>query len=352
MSPTRHDDDEPRDARAEMAAVIVHQLRNRMSRVLFGLEAIVAGSAHVPQLSPAANRLRRGIDDLTATFDQLIELARVLSGTSVVRAERLNLVGLVEGCIERKRSLFRALEHALEVDLPTEALWVDADRLAMELAVENLLTNAAKFTPQRGHVQVGVALAGDLAEVRVSDDGVGIERERLAHLFEGRPAPGGREEGRPRGISAGLLLVHRVAQLHGGDAMIDSAGPGRGTAARLLVPCVAQPARAPQRVPRALIVHGEAAVTASLLRSWGYQVTSEREDNAAMALLPSFAPELIVVGPRGAVHDSLLAERLRAATPARLVLLGGDPRTPGFDRTVPMPIDVDLLHAAVLGIER
>jgi signal transduction histidine kinase len=112
----------------------------------------------------------------------------------------------------------------MDIDPDLEPVSGDAERL--RLVVWHLLSNAVKFTPVGGHVDVSVSRAGDAAAVVVRDTGVGISPAVLPHLFTRTPPAGGVQE--TRGLGLGLPLVRQIVELHGGTVSGESEGPSPG----------------------------------------------------------------------------------------------------------------------------
>ena len=121
-----------------------------------------------------------------------------------------------------------------------DSIYVEADRLRLTQVFMNLLNNAAKYTPDPGHVWLNVEQAGDTVVIRVKDTGVGIAAESLPHVFElfyqvDRSFT--RSEG---GLGLGLTLVHRLVELHGGKVEVRSEGMNRGSEFTVQLPVTAQ----------------------------------------------------------------------------------------------------------------
>jgi len=202
-------------------------------------------------------------------------------------------------------------KHELTVIMSQDAIYLDADRVRLTQVVMNLLNNAAKYTPDPGHIWLNVERAGDTVEVRVKDTGVGIAAENLPHLFElfyqvDRSFT--RSEG---GLGLGLTLVHRLVELHGGKVEVRSAGLNRGSEFIVQLPVLPYPSKrtAQQQlqnnddmVPllsRRILVADDfpqsAETLARLLRQEGNEVEVAQDGIEAVESAARFLPDVVVL---------------------------------------------------------
>jgi CheY-like chemotaxis protein len=124
----------------------------------------------------------------------------------------------------------------LVLDLPGEEVWIEGDGTRMGQVVVNLVNNAAKFTPPKGNISVGVTVVEEEAEICVRDDGPGIPADLLPHIFEpfiqGRQSLA-RSDG---GLGLGLSLVYNIVLLHGGSVCAEPNPDGQGVAFKVRLP--------------------------------------------------------------------------------------------------------------------
>ncbi len=224
--------------KTEFLAVLSHELRNPLAPIrnsLYLLDRAPPGSPHAVR---AKDVVQRQTAHLTRLVDDLLDVTRVSRGKIDLKPERIDIREVVRRVCEDHRTFFESSEVDLRLDLPAWPVWIDADVTRIAQVIGNLLQNAAKFTPARGQVTVGVE-NGTKALVRVRDNGVGIEQDLLGRLFEPFVQA---DRGLARtagGLGLGLALARSLVELHGGTVSARSEGGGRG--AEFLI-------RAPARV--------------------------------------------------------------------------------------------------------
>ncbi len=214
-------------AKDEFLAMLAHELRNPLAPIAVALLRRLG--APEPRLQAVRDMIDRPVTDTARILDDLLDVSRVTRGKIALLPLRLDLRDVVRQAVEANRPLMEQNAHRLHVRLEPEPLWVEGDETRLAQVVGNLLTNAAKFTPSGGTVEVNVTATGDRAEVRVRDTGVGLVPEaldRIFDLFSQEDAPLDRQQGR---LGLGLTLVKRLVELHGGTVEARSAGRGCGS---------------------------------------------------------------------------------------------------------------------------
>jgi CheY-like chemotaxis protein len=142
----------------------------------------------------------------------------------------------VRHAIEIAGPLLEERMHAFRVDVPPEGLTVSADPLRLAQVIANLLTNAAKYTPERGSISISAQREGGEAVVRVADDGIGMGPDLLPHVFDLFVQGTRTVDRRDGGLGVGLSLVRKLVALHGGSVRAHSAGPGQGSEFEVRLP--------------------------------------------------------------------------------------------------------------------
>src|ERR1700675_4906051 len=159
----------------EFLAMLSHELRSPLAPIanavqLLGLQR---GSENVIQ-QQARGIIERQLGQLQHLVDDLLEVSRITTGRVQLRREPVAVSGIVEVAMETVRPLIEQRRHELTVSLPLEPIWLHADAARLEQVLANLLTNAAKYTEEGGHIWLTVEQVGDECVLRVRDTGVGI----------------------------------------------------------------------------------------------------------------------------------------------------------------------------------
>ena len=198
--------------------------------------------------SKPARIIERQVGQLTRLVDDLLEVSRITTGRIQLHQERIAVSGIVERAVETARPLIDQRKHELTVSLPPQPIWLHADAARLEQVVVNLLTNAAKYTDEGGHIWLTVQQEGDEAVLRVRDTGVGIAPELLPRIFDLFTQAERSLDRSQGGLGIGLALVQRLVEMHGGTVEASSA-LGQGSEFVVRLPVVPTPAPQPPSPP-------------------------------------------------------------------------------------------------------
>jgi PAS domain S-box-containing protein len=213
----------------EFLAILVHELRNPLA-VLAAAARTLEKTEHPGDAVPlAVAMVRRQVDHMARLLEDLMNVARVSRGIVHLRLEPVSLPDVIREAIEATRHLIDERQHRLTVQLPEEALYVHGDVVRLNQIVVNLLTNAAKYTPMGGTIEVRVARSRGDAVLAVRDDGMGIANDMLPKIFEMYSRADQLGNGANDGLGIGLALVKGLVELHHGTVEARSAGEGCGS---------------------------------------------------------------------------------------------------------------------------
>jgi PAS domain S-box-containing protein len=290
-------------------AMLAHELRNPMVPIVNGLEILGAQSPD-PGAAFTIERMKRQMRVLVRLVDDLLDVSRIVQGRIELRRQPTTLTDLVKSALETAGPQIHSGGHQIAVSLPEHPVVIDVDPIRMSQVLSNLLVNAAKYSDQPGRIDLGGELHGDLVEIRVRDQGIGIAPELLPRVFE-LFTQADRSLDRSRGgLGVGLTLARRLVELHGGVLTASSEGVGRGSefSIRLpLAPGAEVGAPGPEglkTVPvsgatrRVLVIDDAvdaAESIAALLRLWGHQVRVLHSGAEVVREVESFHPHVVLL---------------------------------------------------------
>jgi two-component system CheB/CheR fusion protein len=291
----------------EFLALLGHELRNPLAPIRNALQILELRGDDPAVAARARAMIDRQATQLTRLVEELLDASRIARGKVRLAVETLNLAELVPTVAGDCRAEVEAAGLALEVSVPPEPVWVRGDRARLAQVAANLLNNAAKFTPEGGHVTVRVGAAGGEAVLCVSDTGIGIEPSILPTLFQAFrqvDADPARTKG---GLGLGLAVVRGLVELHGGRAEVRSDGKGRGATFVVRLPLESDaprpvrsagpPAVAPACSGRVVIVEDGADAAESLrvlLELKGFEVSVARTGPDGLELCKRLRPGAVI----------------------------------------------------------
>jgi PAS domain S-box-containing protein len=324
----------------EFLALLSHELRNPLAPILTAAQLMeLRGDVATPREREV---IIRQVKHLARLVDDLLDVSRIARGKIKLAKRPLELAVIVAQAVEATAPLFEQRRHRLELAVPPEGLLVDADEVRLVQVVSNLLTNAARYTPPGGRVEVTGAREGGEVLLRVRDDGAGIDAELLPQVFE-IFVQGGRGLDRAQGgLGLGLSLVRTLTALHGGTVEAKSEGPGRGSEFTVRLPVAAARAEAARggdgdggrgaagRGQRVLVVDDNrdgGEMIRDLLTHAGFEVQLAGSASQALAVAQGFRPQVAILDIGLPTMDGYaLARELRALmsdAPPVLVALTG-----------------------------
>lgn len=311
----------------EFLATLAHELRNPLAPVRTGLNLLKLAPGG-EQAARVRDMMERQFGHMVRLIDDLLDVARISRGKVTLVREQVTLQDVVASALETSDPLIAAARHTLELRLPEAPVHLFVDPMRLAQVLSNLVSNAAKYTPDGGTITLSAACEPDTVTLQVTDTGVGIPAEMLPRVFEmftqvGQTVP--RAQG---GLGIGLALVQQLVALHGGTVAAESPGPGRGSTFTVTIPRTSdarpQPEVAPHPVtPRPTAHRGQrilvvddnddgAESLAMVLGLTGYEARTANDGPSALALARSFRPELVFldIGLPG-MNGYEVARRLR-----------------------------------------
>ena len=352
----------------EFLAMLAHELRNPLAPIRSAVALLERLDTVDPRVTTIREVVRRQVEHMARLLDDLLDASRVTSGKVTLQRQTVKVSEFVDQAVEMYRGLIDSQRQHLTLDMPVSPMYVDGDLTRLAQIIGNLLHNAAKYTPEGGHIALIARPDRDKVVIRVTDTGSGIAAETLPHIFD-LFAQEERSLSRSQGgLGIGLTVVRAMVDRHGGTVTAKSAGIGAGSEFTVILPRVRKPAeRAKEQAPkpafvpaRILIVDDnvDAGVLLSmLLEMSGYEVKVALDGASALIAFEHERPQIVVcdIG-LPAMNGYEVARRLRQSRatgdpPLMLIALTGyegpEDRqralAAGFDHHVAKPVDFEVL---------
>jgi signal transduction histidine kinase/ActR/RegA family two-component response regulator len=239
-------------AKDQFLATLSHELRTPLTAMLGWVLMLRSGRLTGDEAAGALASIERNTRVQAQLINDLLDVSRIVAGKLTIDKRPVDLRVVVEHALESVRRETDARRHVVTCTIDPEAAWVPGDAVRLEQVVVNLVGNAAKFTPEGGHIDVRLDRYEGLARVRVSDTGQGIEPAMLPHIFESFRQGDSSSTRRHGGLGLGLAIVRRLVALHGGRVEASSAGRGQGATFAVHLPLLAPEARPVPAPPLAL----------------------------------------------------------------------------------------------------
>lgn len=353
----------------EFLATLAHELRNPLAPVRNYVQILRSPRATDADRAAATESIERQVALLVRLVDDLLDVSRISRGKVELRRERVDLGDVVGQALEMSRPFVLASGHSLFVQIPPDGLVLDADPARLAQILSNLLNNAAKYTERGGRIWLACTSTDHEVVISVRDDGIGIQPEIVAHIFDMFWQHEHALERAQGGLGIGLTLVRQLVDLHGGTIEARSEGVGRGSEFVVRLPRQsgrvekAPPLASPPTLPverarvlapkRVLVVddnHDSAASLAILLRLQGHEVRTAHDGIEALEVEEAFRPHLVLLDiglPK--LHGYDVARMLRERRGAHIAISAmtgfGQPddrrrsREAGFDHHLVKPVD-------------
>jgi signal transduction histidine kinase/CheY-like chemotaxis protein len=353
----------------EFLATLAHELRNPLAPLSNAIELWGLVKNSPEQLDELREMMRRQLRQMTRLIDDLLDVSRISRGKISLRTERVDLRILVTTAVDAVKPIIAANNQRLELALPAEPVFVQADATRVSQVIGNVLHNAAKYTPERGEIWVRMTREGASASISIRDTGCGIPPDLLASIFEMFQQVDQTLERAQGGLGIGLTLAKRLVEMHGGSIDAKSDGPGCGSEFVISLPVdssldTSVLARAPiasaSELPhhRILVVddlHESAQTLARMLRAIGQEVATAHDGQAALNYVGESRPEVVFLDiAMPGMNGYEVARRIRALTqiePPVLIALTGygqdddrrRAREAGFDFHLTKPTSIEQL---------
>jgi signal transduction histidine kinase/ActR/RegA family two-component response regulator len=297
---SRHKDD--------FVALLGHEFRNPLAAILNANEVIHKIGNNDPNLQQASDIVTRQAQHLCRMVDDLIDLSRISRGRLDLQKEPVQIRTVVTQALEMTRAQIDRHGHHLSVLIANEPMWIEGDPGRLAQMLSNLLDNAIKYTPDGGRISVVAEPLVDQVCVKVSDNGIGINKDQIDGIFGLYAQLETSGTTASKGLGLGLALVRSLLDLHGGNIKVSSGGPGKGSQFTICLPILsptqgANAKEATKQAPmttyrRILLVEDNADVAETMeqiLATDGHTVCIATGGEMALQKLRSFEPEIVLL---------------------------------------------------------
>jgi signal transduction histidine kinase len=318
----------------EFLAMLAHELRNPLAAMKNAL-ALARRSDAEEHRTWSLDILDRQTSHLVRMIDDLLDVSRITSGKIRLNRRVVEASAILDDAIEASRPMIEGRGHTLEIVIERGRLWLDADPTRLEQVVQNLLSNAAKYTEENG--QLWLRASSQLREVviEVRDAGIGIAPEKLHEIFELFAQEDRSLERSQGGLGIGLTVVKKLVEMHGGSISAASEGIGRGSTFTIRLPAVQAPEsptvgisafqQTANRTVRVLVVDDNtdsSRTLARLLELLGHDVRIAFDEIETIETVRTHRPEVILLDVGHPRLDGFkVASRIREDEAARNAIL-------------------------------
>lgn len=354
----------------EFLCMLAHELRNPLAPLTTATEILGMLTAADPKLPKLHGVMARQVSSLTRLVSDLLDASRVSSGKFALKLQPLYLSEIIESAVETSQPALDNRNQHLSIALPTDPVMLDGDFVRLGQVFSNLLINAAKFTPEGGHIAVSASATPNSVIVSVKDDGIGIAAELQPVVFDLFAQGARTHDSVQGGLGIGLSLVRTIVEMHGGTVEIHSDGLHHGSEFKVLLPVLTAPQPRSSKPlalklrpldPRRILIIGDHDDTHEILKDFlglhGHAVTLAQDGVTGLLLAKRDVYDVIIcdIG-RADIEDYGIIGQLRSHAPDpvhRFIALAchgsqadqARAAAAGFDHYLIKPVDATILSA-------
>jgi signal transduction histidine kinase/CheY-like chemotaxis protein len=364
----RREAEQANETKDQFLAVLGHELRNPLSPALTALELMKARDPGA--FKREREVLERQVAHMARLVSDLLDVSSLARGKVQLHLGRFEIREAVDRAVDMARPLISQKQHTLNILVPTSGLQVDGDIDRIVQVLSNLLTNAAKYTPPRGHVVLTARSSADRLVVTCEDDGPGIAADLVPKLFDPFAQGPRALDRRGSGLGLGLALARSLTEAHGGTIHVQGRAGKAGSCFVVTLPLVptdvagddasSAPAAGRAEAKRVLVVDDNMDACEMLraaLEHAGHLVAIAGTGPDAIAIASDFVPDVAVLdlGLPGMNGYELASHLRRSRPPIRLIAVTGYGRAgdveaaaaAGFDAHYAKPVAITSLLAHI-----
>lgn len=224
----------------EFLATLAHELRNPLAPLSNGLEILRLVRDQPEVTANAHTVMERQLKQMVRLVDDLLDVSRINTGKLTISKTRIDIQSVIRDAVETSSPFIESCGHTLTINLPTQAIYIDADPLRLAQVFSNILNNAAKYTDPGGKITVESVIQGNHIVVSIRDNGIGIAPDMLNTIFNMFTQVNQTLERTHAGLGVGLGLAKRLVELHNYELYAVSEGLGCGSTFNVRLELVSQ----------------------------------------------------------------------------------------------------------------
>jgi signal transduction histidine kinase/ActR/RegA family two-component response regulator len=271
-------------AKDEFLSILSHELRTPLNAILGWSAMLRQRTLSEDKVLRALETIERNAKSQAQLIEDILDISRIITGKLRLQVRPVNLVPVIESAIESVRLAAEAKSIRLQSRLDSQAGLLLGDANRLQQVVWNLLSNALKFTPKDGRVEIRLQRVNSHAEITVSDTGSGISSDFLPFVFDRFRQHDSTTTRSYGGLGLGLAIVRQLVELHGGTVTVVSPGIGQGTTFTVTLPAMIIPLPPSDPEPLNSIVETKPRVEASPTLE-GLQILVVDDEADALELL-------------------------------------------------------------------
>jgi PAS domain S-box-containing protein len=227
----------------EFLAVLSHELRSPLNPILGWSRLLQTQKLDEQKTRQALATIERNAKLQTQLIEDLLDVSRILRGKLVLNIAPVSLINTIEAALETVRLAVEAKEIQIQRTFNLDLDQVMGDAARLQQVIWNLLTNAVKFTPSGGTVEIRLEQSNNQIQIQVKDTGKGIISDFLPYVFDYFRQEDGTTTRKFGGLGLGLAIVRHITELHGGTVWAESPGEGMGATFTVQLPLMPSPVR-------------------------------------------------------------------------------------------------------------
>ncbi len=260
----------------EFLATVSHELRTPLTAILGWARMLEGGSLDDGMASRAIETIRRNAKSQSQIIDDILDVSRIITGKLYLELNPMELAPVIETAVNVVRPTAEAKGIQIELKLESQPTVINGDANRLQQVVWNLVSNAIKFTPGGGRVCISIHEIGSEVEIKVSDNGQGINPGFLPFVFDRFRQADSTSTRQHGGLGLGLAIARHLIEIHGGTIKAESDGPGKGSTFSFRLPLIGSISA--QREPEKIERHAESTAPQTQLNGIHVLLVDDDED--------------------------------------------------------------------------